>query len=38
MRRVLRDLLVTGQPTGDLTSLENPEASEVVRAQLLEPM
>lgn len=37
MRRVLRDLLVIGQPTGDLSSLENPDASEVVRAKLLEP-
>jgi len=36
MRRVLRDLLVTGQPSGDLTSLENPDASDVVRAKLLE--
>jgi acetyl-CoA synthetase len=37
MRRVLRDLLVTGEPTGDLSSLENPDASDVVRAKLLEP-
>jgi acetyl-CoA synthetase len=36
MRRVLRDLLVTGQPSGDLTSLENPDASDIVRAKLLE--
>jgi acetyl-CoA synthetase len=30
MRRVLRDLLDTGAATGDLTSLENPEAIDVV--------
>lgn len=31
MRRLLRDLLETGQIQGDLTSLENPDAIEVVR-------
>jgi acetyl-CoA synthetase len=30
MRRVLRDLLDTGVATGDLTSLDNPEAIDVV--------
>ncbi len=34
MRRLLRDLLVTGDVTGDLTSLENPEAIDVVRGAL----
>ncbi|BDP40914.1 acetyl-CoA synthase [Deinococcus aetherius] len=34
MRRLLRDLLVTGEAGGDLTSLENPDALEVVRARL----
>jgi len=36
MRRVLRDLLVTGQPSGDLTSLDNPDAVDVVLAKLRE--
>ena len=36
MRSVLRDLLETGEPSGDLTSLENPDASEIVRVKLLE--
>ena len=31
MRRLLRDLLETGEVQGDLTSLENPDAIEVVR-------
>ena len=35
---LLRDLLVTGEPTGDLTSLENPDASDVVKAKLREPV
>ncbi len=30
MRRVLRDLLVTGAASGDLSSLDNPDALEVV--------
>lgn len=30
MRRVLRDLLTTGEAKGDLTSLENPDAIEIV--------
>ena len=34
MRRLLRDLLVTGEVAGDLTSLENPEAIDVVRSAL----
>jgi acetyl-CoA synthetase len=34
MRRVLRDLLVSGAPSGDLTSLDNPEAIDVVLAKL----
>ncbi len=34
MRRVLRDLLVTGEATGDLTSLDNPEAIDVVKARI----
>jgi acetyl-CoA synthetase len=34
MRRVLRDLLLTGVASGDLTSLDNPEALEVVKAKL----
>ena len=34
MRRVLRDLVVTGVATGDLTSLDNPEAIDVVKAAL----
>jgi acetyl-CoA synthetase len=36
MRRVLRDLLVTGKADGDLTSLENPDAIEVIKAKLAE--
>ncbi len=36
MRRVLRDLLVSAEPSGDLTSLDNPEAIDVVRAKLRE--
>ncbi|EYB66824.1 AMP-dependent synthetase/ligase [Deinococcus phoenicis] len=36
MRRLLRDLLVTGEVRGDLTSLENPDAIEVVRARIAE--
>jgi acetyl-CoA synthetase len=34
MRRVLRDLLLTGTASGDLSSLDNPEALEVVKAKL----
>ncbi|WP_407570854.1 acetate--CoA ligase [Deinococcus altitudinis] len=34
MRRLLRDLLEAGEVQGDLTSLENPDAIEVVRAAL----
>ncbi|GAA5512642.1 acetyl-coenzyme A synthetase [Deinococcus carri] len=34
MRRLLRDLLVTGEVRGDLTSLENPDAIEVVRERI----
>ncbi len=37
MRRVLRDLLVTGKATGDLTSLDNPDAIDVVLAKLGAP-
>jgi acetyl-CoA synthetase len=37
MRRVLRDLLTTGEATGDLTSLDNPEAIDVVRASIAAP-
>jgi acetyl-CoA synthetase len=36
MRRVLRDLIATGEATGDLTSLENPDAIEVVKARIRE--
>lgn len=36
MRRVLRDLLTEEAPGGDLSSLENPEAVEVVRQRVLE--
>lgn len=36
VRRVPRDLLVTGQPTGDSTTLESPDASEIVRSKLRE--
>ncbi|WP_027459496.1 acetate--CoA ligase [Deinococcus murrayi] len=34
MRRLLRDLLVTGNVQGDLTSLENPDAIGVVRERI----
>ena len=34
MRRLLRDLLLTGEVKGDLTSLENPDALETVRERL----
>lgn len=34
MRRLLRDLVESGEVSGDLTSLENPEAIEVVRERL----
>lgn len=34
MRRVLRDLAHGEEPKGDLTSLENPDAIDVVRAKL----
>ena len=34
MRRVLRDLLETGVAKGDLTSLDNPDAIEVVKAAI----
>ena len=34
MRRVLRDLVVTGVASGDLTSLDNPEAIEIVKHKL----
>jgi acetyl-CoA synthetase len=37
MRRVLRDLVLTGEAKGDLTSLENPDAIDVVRKKLAEP-
>lgn len=37
MRRVLRDLLVTGEATGDLSSLDNPDAIEVVKARISAP-
>ncbi|HEX7665026.1 MAG TPA: AMP-binding protein, partial [Polyangiaceae bacterium] len=36
MRRVLRDLLATGTAKGDLTSLENPDAIDVVKAKIAE--
>jgi len=36
MRRVLRDLIISGHASGDLTSLENPEAIEVVLRKLAE--
>ena len=36
MRRVLRDLVVGGETTGDLTSLENPDAIDVVLRKLAE--
>ena len=34
MRRVLRDLVVTGVASGDLTSLDNPDAIEIVKQKL----
>ena len=34
MRRVLRDLVVTGVASGDLTSLDNPDAIDIVKAKL----
>ena len=34
MRRVLRDLLVTGAASGDLSSLDNPDSLDVVLAKL----
>ncbi|ADV65958.1 acetate--CoA ligase [Deinococcus maricopensis] len=34
MRRLLRDLLVTGDVSGDLTSLDNPDAIEVVKGRI----
>ncbi|HEY6035534.1 MAG TPA: acetate--CoA ligase [Kofleriaceae bacterium] len=34
MRRVLRDLVVTGVASGDLTSLDNPDAIDVIKAVL----
>lgn len=37
MRRLLRDLVTSGDVSGDLTSLENPEAIEIVRQRLLSP-
>ena len=37
MRRVLRDLVVDGEAKGDLTSLENPDAIDIVKAKLAEP-
>jgi acetyl-CoA synthetase len=37
MRRVLRDLLVTGEAAGDLTSLDNPDAIDVVKARIDAP-
>lgn len=36
MRRLLRDLLVSGDVKGDLTSLENPEAIDMVRARIVQ--
>ena len=36
MRRVLRDLVVTGVASGDLTSLDNPDAIDIVNAKLAE--
>jgi acetyl-CoA synthetase len=36
MRRVLRDLLVTGEASGDLTSLDNPDALAIVKARITE--
>lgn len=37
MRRVLRDLVAGEEAQGDLSSLENPDAIDVVRAKLAEP-
>ncbi|MDB4940835.1 MAG: AMP-dependent synthetase and ligase [Labilithrix sp.] len=37
MRRVLRDLVVSGVASGDLTSLDNPDAIDVVKKRLAEP-
>ncbi|MFT3698575.1 MAG: acetate--CoA ligase [Kofleriaceae bacterium] len=34
MRRVLRDLVMTGQASGDLTSLDNPDAIDIVKAKI----
>ncbi len=34
MRRVLRDLVTTGEASGDLSSLDNPDAIDVVKQQL----
>jgi acetyl-CoA synthetase len=34
MRRVLRDLVATGEASGDLTSLDNPDAIEAVKARI----
>ncbi len=36
MRRVLRDLLVSGEATGDLSGLDNPDAFDVVKAKIAE--
>ncbi|MBF6595758.1 MAG: acetate--CoA ligase [Thermaceae bacterium] len=37
MRRLLRDLMVEGQVSGDVSALENPEAIENLRAELGSP-
>jgi acetyl-CoA synthetase len=37
MRRVLRALVESGEARGDLTSLENPDAIDIVRNKLSEP-
>ena len=37
MRRVLRDLLMNGEASGDLTSLDNPDAIDVVKARISAP-
>ena len=37
MRRVLRDLVVTGEASGDLSSLENPEAIDIAKKRISEP-
>jgi acetyl-CoA synthetase len=34
MRRVLRDLVVSGEASGDLTSLDNPDAIDIVKQHL----